>query len=146
MDGKDAAALIAAAVTAGKESFLATTGRLSPAIALLADAAPATFGGYGLMRAAVMRDRDEGAALDLRTKELVFVLLDVLVLNEAGAIAHVENAMRLGLTVPELAEGLTQVLMVGGITTWNRAGAAVMRRAMEIAAASAEAGGSAPAR
>lgn len=134
MDGKDAAALVTGAVAAGKESFLATSGRLSPSIALLAEAAPATFGGYGLMRAGVMRDTAEGAALDLRTKELVFVLLDVLVLNEAGAIAHVENAMRLGLTVPELAEGLTQVLMVGGITTWNRAGAAVMRRAMEIAA------------
>ncbi|MCU0985971.1 MAG: carboxymuconolactone decarboxylase family protein [Acetobacteraceae bacterium] len=140
MDGKDAAGLIAAAVEAGRASFLATSGRLSPNIALLADAAPSTFGGYGLMRAAVMRDRNEGGALDLRTKELVFVLLDVLVLNEAGAIAHLENAMRLGLTVPELAEGLTQVLMVGGITTWNRAGAAVMRRAVEIAGA-----GSAPA-
>lgn len=134
MDGKDAAALVTAAVAAGRESFLATSGRLSPSIALLEQAAPATFGGYGLMRAAVMRDRDEGAALDLRTKELVFVLLDVLMLNEAGAIAHLENAMRLGLTVPELAEGLTQVLMVGGITTWNRAGAAVMRRAMDISA------------
>jgi alkylhydroperoxidase/carboxymuconolactone decarboxylase family protein YurZ len=138
MDSKDASVqgregLVAAAVQAGRESFLATSGRLSPSIALLAEAAPETFGGYGLMRAGVMRDKSEGAALDLRTKELVFVLLDVLVLNEAGAIAHLENAMRLGLTVPELAEGLTQVLMVGGITTWNRAGAAVMRRAMEIA-------------
>lgn len=128
--------LVEQAVAAGRESFLATTGRLSPGISLLAETAPATFGGYGLIRAAVMKDRAEGGALDLRTKELVFVLLDVLVLNEAGAIAHLENAMRLGLTVAELAEGLTQVLMVGGITTWNRAGAAVMRRAVEIASAS----------
>jgi alkylhydroperoxidase/carboxymuconolactone decarboxylase family protein YurZ len=134
MDESDRSRLIEAAVEAGRESFLATSRRIPPTIALLAEAAPATFGGYGLMRAAVMRDRDAGGALDLRTKELVFMLLDVLVLNEAGALAHVENAMRLGLTVPELAEGLTQVLMVGGITTWNRAGAAVMRRAMEIAA------------
>jgi len=77
----------------------------------------------------------EGGALDLRTKELIFVPLDVLVLNEAGAIAHAENAMRLGLTVDALAEGLTQVLMVGGITTWNRAWAAVPCRAMELSAA-----------
>jgi alkylhydroperoxidase/carboxymuconolactone decarboxylase family protein YurZ len=135
MDDTDRSRLVETAVEAGRESFLATSKRISPNLALLAEAAPATFGGYGLMRAAVMRDRDAGGALDLRTKELVFVLLDVLVLNEAGAIAHVENAMRLGLSVPELAEGLTQVLMVGGITTSNRAGAAVMRRAMELAAA-----------
>jgi alkylhydroperoxidase/carboxymuconolactone decarboxylase family protein YurZ len=137
MTDDEAKALVEAAVAAGRESFLATSGRISPNFTLMAEHAPATFAGYGLMRAAVMRERDAGGALDLRTKELVFVLLDVLVLNEAGAIAHVENAMRLGLTVPELAEGLTQVLMVGGITTWNRAGAAVMRRAVEIAAAKA---------
>jgi alkylhydroperoxidase/carboxymuconolactone decarboxylase family protein YurZ len=141
MDGEAAKALVEAAVAAGRESFLATSGRISPNVALMAEQAPATFAGYGLMRAAVMRDRGEGGALDLRTKELVFVLLDVLVLNEGGAIAHLENAMRLGLTVPELAEGLTQVLMVGGITTWNRAGAAVMRRAVEIAAGSGAAAG-----
>jgi alkylhydroperoxidase/carboxymuconolactone decarboxylase family protein YurZ len=135
MDGEAAKALVEAAVAAGRESFLATSKRISPNFVLMAEQAPATFAGYGLMRAAVMKDRDEGGALDLRTKELVFVLLDVLVLNEGGAIAHMENAMRLGLTVPELAEGLTQVLMVGGITTWNRAGAAVMRRAVEIAGA-----------
>ncbi|WP_144186257.1 carboxymuconolactone decarboxylase family protein [Elioraea rosea] len=134
MERDEAAALVEAAVAAGKASFLATSGRISPNIGLLAETAPATFGGYGLMRAAVMRDKAEGAALDLRTKELIFVLLDVLVLNEGGAVAHLENAMRLGLTVEELSEGLTQVLMVGGITTWNRAGAAVMRRAVEIAA------------
>ncbi|WP_291298049.1 carboxymuconolactone decarboxylase family protein [Elioraea sp.] len=135
MDGDAARALVEAAVTAGQENFLATSRRVPPNFLLMAEQAPATFAGYGLMRAAVMKDRDEGGALDLRTKELVFVLLDVLVLNEGGAIAHMENAMRLGLTVPELAEGLTQVLMVGGITTWNRAGAAVMRRAVEIAGA-----------
>ncbi len=140
MERDEAATLIEAAVAAGKASFLATSGRISPSLALLAETAPATFGGYGVIRAAVMKDKAEGGALDLRTKELVFVLLDALVLNEAGAVAHLENAMRLGLTVPELAEGLTQVLMVGGITTWNRAGAAVMRRAVEIAGGRAAAG------
>jgi hypothetical protein len=43
--------------------------------------------------------------------------------------------MRLGLTLPQLAEGLTQVLMVGGVTTWNATGAEVLRHCAEIAGA-----------
>jgi hypothetical protein len=34
--------------------------------------------------------------------------------------------------LPELAEGLVQVLMVGGITTWNLTGAAVMKHCAEL--------------
>jgi hypothetical protein len=37
----------------------------------------------------------------------------------------------LGLTLPELAEGLPQVLMVGGITTWNNVGQHVLRACAE---------------
>jgi hypothetical protein len=46
-------------------------------------------------------------------KELAFALLDVLVGQNRGAKAHAANAIRLGLTLPELAEGLVQCLMVG---------------------------------
>ena len=45
--------------------------------------------------------------------------------------------MRHGLTTVELAEGLVQVLMVGGITTWNRSGAEVLRHSVELAKRSA---------
>jgi hypothetical protein len=40
-----------------------------------------------------------------------------------------------GLTLPELTEGLIQVIMAGGITTWNQTGADVLRHCAEIAAA-----------
>lgn len=124
--------LIEQAASLGAANFAATSGRIPERFKVLRDAAPATFAGYALMRAAVMRDKDEGAALDLRTKEFVFVLLDALAGNREGALSHLENAVRLGLTAEELAEGLTQVIMVGGITTWNLAGAEVMRRALEL--------------
>ncbi|MFZ9633211.1 MAG: hypothetical protein ACO3EK_05070, partial [Alphaproteobacteria bacterium] len=39
--------------------------------------APDAFAGYGMLRAGVMRDTDQGGALDLRTKELLFTVLDV---------------------------------------------------------------------
>jgi len=119
--------IVEEATRQGIESFMATTGRLPPNFALLAEHAPAAFAGYGMMRSHVMRDTDQGGALDLRTKELVFALLDTLVGQTRGAKVHAENAMRLGLTLPQLAEGLVQVMMVGGITSWNVTGAEVLR-------------------
>ena len=86
------------------------------------------------MRVRTNRDRSDGRSLDLRTKELVFALLDTLAGQTRGAKNHAVAAMKLGLTLPELAEGLVQVIMVGGITTWNASGAEVLRHCAEQAA------------
>lgn len=117
------------AAQAGLDSFMATFGRVPDQFSLLHQHAPSAFAGYGLMRSGLMRGKDDGAALDMKTKEFIFALLDVLAGNAAGAKSHGLAAMKLGLTVPEMAEGLVQVIMVGGITTWNNAGAEVMRAA-----------------
>jgi hypothetical protein len=58
------------AIAAGRESFMRTTGRISPRFELLARHAPDTFAGYAMMRAALMRDTAEGGALPLATKDL----------------------------------------------------------------------------
>ncbi len=126
--------LLKQAAQAGIDNFTATSGRVPDSFQLLMKHAPATFAGYGLLRSGLMRDRDAGGALDLKTKELVFVLLDVLRGDLKGALAHAGNAMKLGLTLAELAEGLTQVIMVGGINTWNMAGQEVMRACEQWAA------------
>lgn len=120
------------AIQQGIDSFMATFGRLPPNFALMAEHAPGAFAGYGLMRAFVMRDREEGGALDLKTKELILALLDALVGQTTGAKNHAAAAMKRGLTLPELAEGLVQVMMVGGITTWNVSGAEVMRHCIDL--------------
>ena len=125
--------LTEAAAKAGVESFEATFGRVPDNFGLLAEHAPGAFAGYGLMRDAVMRDRADGGALDLKTKELIFALLDTLLGQTTGAKNHAAAAMRLGLTLPELSEGLVQVIMAGGITTWNRTGADVLRHCAGIA-------------
>lgn len=125
--------LLAAAVARGVANFEATTGRVPDAFRLLLEHAPGAFAGYGLLREAAMRAPEAGGALDLKTKELVFVLLDVLVGAVDGAKVHAANALRQGLTLQELAEGLVQVILVGGITTWNRAGRQVMEHAAELA-------------
>lgn len=127
--------LVSDGIAAAEANFLATHGRVPDNFRLLARHAPGAFAGYGVMRAALMKDRDQGGALDLKTKEFIFALLDVLANQPVGAKAHAANAIRLGLTLPELAEGLTQVLMVGGITTWNLTGAQVMAHCEEVAAA-----------
>ena len=75
-------------MAAAEASFLATSGRIPDNFRILARHAPGAFAGYGVMRAAVMKDRDAGGALDLKTKELIFALLDTLVNQPAGAKAH----------------------------------------------------------
>ncbi|MBM0205854.1 carboxymuconolactone decarboxylase family protein [Micromonospora sp. STR1s_5] len=132
--------LCEAAAKAGVESFEATFGRVPENFRLLAEHAPAAFAGYGLMRDGLMRDTAQGGALDLKTKELVFALLDTLLGQTTGAKNHAAAAMRLGLTLPELSEGLVQVVMAGGITTWNRTGADVLRHCVELAAQQSEHG------
>ena len=123
-----------AALEAGIASFEATHGGVPESFQPLIRHAPGAFAGYGLMRAALMRGQEEGGALDLKTKELIFALLDVLVGQNRGAKAHAANAIRLGLTLPELAEGLVQCLMVGGITVWNLTGREVMEHCEAIVA------------
>lgn len=125
--------LLDAAVARGIANFEATTGRVPDSFRLLLDHAPGAFAGYGLLREAVMRGPEQGGALPMKTKELVFVLLDVLVGAVEGAKVHAANALRQGLTLEELAEGLVQCILVGGITTWNLAGRAVMEHAAAIA-------------
>jgi alkylhydroperoxidase/carboxymuconolactone decarboxylase family protein YurZ len=121
------------AVQRGIESFIATFGEVPAQYRLLAQYAPGAFAGYGLMRDFVMRDLATGGALDLKTKEFIFALLDVQGGFTAGAKAHAANAVKLGLTLSELAEGLAQVIMVGGITTWNTAGAEVLQHCVTTA-------------
>lgn len=122
------------AIGKGYASFEKTFGRVPENFRLMAAHAPGAFAGYALMRDWVMRDTQEGAALDLRTKELIFALLDTLAGQVTGARNHAAAAVRLGLPLGALAEGLAQVIMVGGVTTWNQVGAEVMRHCEAVAA------------
>jgi alkylhydroperoxidase/carboxymuconolactone decarboxylase family protein YurZ len=135
MDGcmTDAAkTLVEQAAQAGMDSFMATFGRFPDRFRLLHEHAPGAFAGYGLMRNALMQEKPAGA-LDMKTKELLFAMLDTLHGDKYGATNHAIAAMKLGLTLPELAEGLVQVIMVGGITTWNLVGYELMQACVEHA-------------
>ena len=103
------------------DHFMETLGNLPEPIRAMADYAPEALLGYARSREYIMRRPPDGA-LDLKTKELVYVLLDVVTGNLDGAKNHLGAAMREGLTVAQLAEGCMQVMAVCGITTWGQTG------------------------
>lgn len=120
------------AAQAGIDSFMRSFGRLPDQFALLNQYAPSAFAGYGLIRSGLMRGPESGGHLDIRTKELIFTVLDTLHGDLKGARNHATVAMQHGLTLEQLAEGLVQVLVVGGITTWNNVGVEVMRHCIAL--------------
>lgn len=103
------------------DHFMETLGNLPEPIRAMADYAPEALMGYARTREFIMR-RPPAGALDQKTKELVYVLLDVVTGNLDGAKNHLGAAMREGLTVAQLAEGCMQVMAVCGITTWGQTG------------------------
>jgi alkylhydroperoxidase/carboxymuconolactone decarboxylase family protein YurZ len=100
-----------------------------PPIQALQSAAPEFLEGYIAARKAVLVDREGG--LDLATKELVFVLLDVIYDNEPGAMNHLEAALAAGMKPAALLDALLLTLLVGGIQTWGKAGHRVYTQALE---------------
>src|SRR5476649_1600449 len=121
-----------AAVTSALEQIRRTHGHVQEGFRILAAHAPEAFLGYMGLREFVFRAPPEGH-LEIWTKEFIFVLLDIQAGNIRGARNHLSNAMREGLTVGQLTEGLVQLIMVGGITTWNLGGREILEAALEIA-------------
>ena len=120
--------VLADAIAMGIANMEATRGSVPDGFKILLDHAPGAFAGYGLMRSSLMKD----AALDLKTKELIFALLDVVIGAKDGAKAHAGNAVRLGLTIEQLSEGLVQCIMAAGITTWNMTGKETLQHAIAV--------------
>ena len=131
----DQKVILADAIEMGIANFEATRGSVPDSFKLLLEHAPAAFAGYGMIRSDLMKN----GALDLKTKELIFALLDTVIGASDGAKVHAANAIRLGLTVEQLSEGLVQCILAAGITTWNMTGRAALEHAItvrdEIAAA-----------
>ena len=120
--------LTKAAVALAVDNFEQTRGGVPDGFKLLLEHAPAAFAGYGLMRQSVVKE----GALDLKTKELIFTLIDVVIGETNGAKVHAANAVTLGLPVEALTEGLVQCILAVGITSWNRTGKAVLEHALAV--------------
>src|SRR6476469_7524502 len=107
-----------AVIERGRAHFQDTLGNLPEPIRAMMEYAPDYFEGYLKMREAIYQV-PPAAGLDLKTKELLYVVLDIVTGNQHGAENHLRAAMRNGLTVKELAEACVQVIHVCGITTWG---------------------------
>jgi alkylhydroperoxidase/carboxymuconolactone decarboxylase family protein YurZ len=109
-------------VKAGVEHFEATMGSLPAPMVTFVREAPEAFEGYIGMRTWLMKEGN----LERKIKHLIFCLLDVNLGNLEGAVNHARAAVRNGLTMGELTEGIVQVFMTGGVATWGRTGYKVL--------------------
>ncbi|VTU45085.1 carboxymuconolactone decarboxylase family protein [Variovorax sp. PBL-E5] len=110
------------AVEQGKAHFMHTLGNLPEPIRAMMDHLPEHFAGYLQFREAVYRSPEQGACLDLKTKELLYTVLDVVTGNLDGAKNHGRAAFVAGMNSGELAEACMQVMHVCGVTTWGTTG------------------------
>lgn len=123
-------------VKAGIAHFKETMGELPVQMKVLSERMPPVFAGYMDIRQWVMRDPPEGA-MPRKYKHLIFTLLDCVYGNNAGAENHARAALRRGLTIEELLEGMVQILIVGGVGVYGRTGYAVLGNVLESAEAMA---------
>jgi alkylhydroperoxidase/carboxymuconolactone decarboxylase family protein YurZ len=118
-------------VERAKAHYLQVLGVLPEPIRALAEYAPEALVAYQQFKDYLYKPPGE-AALDLKTKELIYVVLDTATGNLAGANNHLRAAVEQGLTVPELAEAMVQVMNVCGITTFGQTGYKVLDEARRL--------------
>ena len=121
-----------AGVARGKAHFMETLGNLPEPIRAMMDHVPHTFVGYLKFRESVYRKQSEGAHLDLKTKEFLYTVLDIVTGNLEGAKNHGHAAFMAGMTSGELAEACMQVMHVCGVTTWGVTGYKVVDYIAEL--------------
>lgn len=80
---------------------------------------------YLHVRQTLLKERPGG--LDFGTQSLIFSLLDVVCGNLAGAVHHGRNAMRNGIESQAIYQGLMQVFLVFGVSSWGITGHRLVR-------------------
>jgi len=120
-------------VERARAHYMSVLGTMPEPIRAMAEYAPEALVAYQAFKDYLYKPAGEGA-LDLKTKELIYVVLDTATGNLPGANNHLRAAVDQGLTVPELAEALIQVMNVCGITTWGQTGYKVMDECKRLTA------------
>ena len=120
-----------AEVERAKAHYVKVLGVLPEPIRAMAEYAPEALVAYQHFKDYLYQPAGQ-AALDLKTKELIYVVLDTATGNLAGANNHLRAAVDQGLTVPELAEAMIQVMNVCGITTFGQTGYKVLDEAKRL--------------
>lgn len=111
------------------QHYLETLGNVPPAISSMFDMSPNLGTAYTRLREDLYEQHEDG--LNLETKELIFIILDICVGNVGGACNHLDAARRAGLTSRQLQEALLQTFMVLGVSAWGLTGHEVWRYWMD---------------
>lgn len=125
-------------VERARAHYLSVLGTMPEPIRAMAEYAPEALVAYQAFKDYLYKPAGEGA-LDLKTKELIYVVLDTATGNLPGANNHLRAAVDQGLTLAELAEAMIQVMNVCGITTWGQTGYKVMDECKRLTAGKAPA-------
>ncbi|MCG8359701.1 MAG: carboxymuconolactone decarboxylase family protein [Kiloniellales bacterium] len=125
---------IEASVERGKAHFMETLGNIPEPIRAMMQFVPDHFSGYLQFRETVYQSDPAEGHLDLKTKEMLYTLLDIVTGNLEGAKNHGRAAFEAGMTSRELAEGCMQVMHVCGVTTWGKTGYKVVDFIAELEA------------
>ncbi len=112
----------AQAIEQGTAHFMQTLGNLPEPIRAMMEYLPEHFAGYLRFREAVYKTPEQGAHLPVKTKELLYTVLDIVTGNLDGAKNHAQAGVSAGMTSGELAEACMQVMHVCGVTTWGKTG------------------------
>lgn len=115
-----------------RKHFLDTLGAVPAAVEVMAEHAPGALDGYLTLREYAHREPPDGD-LDAQTRELLFIVLDVVEGHIDAAKAHAETGIRAGLSVGAITQALVIAMMVSGIHTWSQHGHEVVAHAADFA-------------
>lgn len=126
------------ALVRARHHFAATLGQVPAAVQTMARHAPAALEGYLALREYAHGEPPAGH-LDAKTRELLFVALDVAAGHVEAAKAHAVSALKAGASVEAIAQACVLTMMVSGIHTWSQHGYAVVEHAARMQARSRKA-------
>lgn len=116
-----------------RKHFLDTLGTMPTSVEVMAEHAPGALDGYLALRTFAHREPPDGD-LDAPTRELLFIVLDVVEGHIDAAKAHAEMGIKAGLSVGAISQALVIAMMVSGIHTWSQHGHEVVTHAARFAA------------
>lgn len=127
------------ALARARRHFAATLGQVPSAVQTMGRHAPAALEGYLALREYAHGEPPDGH-LDARTRELLFVALDVAAGHVDAAKAHAISALKAGASVEAIAQACVITMMVSGVHTWSQHGYAVVEHVARQAARSTRTG------
>lgn len=99
------------------------TGRVSESVSDLREMSPAAEESYRNLRSWIYQDRPDG--LSRANKELVMIVMNISLGRKDGAIRHLNNGLKHGLTITQVREAMSLCFLFQGVSGWLETGQAV---------------------